>query len=395
MALYHGKNKIKNVGIKFKVEGGGTTADATITSGSQLLSGVTAYGATGKVTGTIPSQTGKTITPNDSIQTAIAAGTYAAGDVTVSAVPTETKKITENGIYTPQNGKYFSSINVSIAGENFETQSKTVSPTESQQTVTPDDGYDGLSSVTVGAVPADYVGTGVARQTATAITPTKSSQTVVSAGTYVSGAVTVDPIPSEYITTSDATAVAADIATGKTAYVNGALVTGTFTVENLDSEIAEQDEAIVAQDSIISQIQTALQGKASGNSGIDTSDATASASDIATGKTAYVNGEKITGTHACSASGQSGSATVTLRVGAGNNVKCFWYSTGALYAEDCYGSFYDEEYTYSVDIGSHFILIVVGHYDSSVSGCTTLLSEAGTSTIYAYKVITEDTLFDI
>ena len=45
-------------------------------------------------------------------------------------------------------------------------QAKSVSPSDQSQIVSPDSGYDGLSSVGVGAIPADYIGAQVLRRSA-------------------------------------------------------------------------------------------------------------------------------------------------------------------------------------------------------------------------------------
>ena len=247
--------------IRGWADGGIDISDATLESGSQMLEGVTAYGANGKITGTIPSVSGATITPNDESQTVINQGSYVTGDVIVSAVPTEATNITTNGTYTPTNGKYFSSVNVNIPEKTFETQTKSVDPSESQQTVSPDNGYDGLSSVTINAIASDYVGTAVPRENAKTIIPTKASQVAVSSGTYVNGDITVGAIPSEYITTNDADAIAEEIALNKIAYVDGKKVVGSFTIEN---EVSNQEEIISTQDEMIANIVSALEGKAAG-----------------------------------------------------------------------------------------------------------------------------------
>lgn len=67
-------------------------------------------------------------------------------------------EVQEGDTYTIPKGYHNGSGTVSgvAGGGNYSLQSKTVTPSKSQQSITPDSGYYGLSDVTVGAIPDIY-----------------------------------------------------------------------------------------------------------------------------------------------------------------------------------------------------------------------------------------------
>lgn len=129
-------------------------------------------------------------------------------------------------------------------------QTKTIIPSESSQNISPDAGYDGFSSIMVEAIPSNYVGSSVARQGLTHVTPTEDFQTIVQARTYVTDSIIVSSIPLEYIVTTDANATESDIASGKTAYVNGVKITGTLVVQNYYVGDTQPDSSIGSENDL-------------------------------------------------------------------------------------------------------------------------------------------------
>lgn len=220
-------------------------------------------------------------TSSDTLDTLAAAIEGIVNNGSISA------NVKEGETYTIPKGFHDGTGTVSgvAGGGNYDLESKTVTPTKTKQTITPDAGYYGLSDVAVEPIPDAYQD--VTSVTATAgdvltgkiyvaadgtvttgtmanngaitkaldtkvisytipagfhngegvvtitletkdVTPTKSSQTITPSEGKVLSEVVVAPIPDEYITTTDATATADKILIGETAYVAGVKVEGTM-----------------------------------------------------------------------------------------------------------------------------------------------------------------------
>ena len=108
------------------------------------------------------------------------------GSVIATATNT-TKTLNTQGKYMEGN------VIITDSTASISLQSKNATPSESAQTIAPDSGYDGLSSVSISAVPSTYVGSNI---------PRKSSSDLTASGSVVT-------VPAGYYSAQSSKAVAA------------------------------------------------------------------------------------------------------------------------------------------------------------------------------------------
>lgn len=139
------------------------TSDATAVA-SEILATKTAYANGLELTGTMPNRGAVAGTISTAAGTYTIAQGYHDGSGTVSLDPTEQAKIIAENI---KEGVEILGVTGSYTGEGVTAQTKTATPTFSQQTILPDSGYDYLSQVTVDAISVTYTDNAAGGKTVT------------------------------------------------------------------------------------------------------------------------------------------------------------------------------------------------------------------------------------
>lgn len=196
--------------------------------------------------------------------------------------------VQEGDTYTIPKGYHNGSGTVSgvSGGGNYNLQSKTVTPTKSQQNVTPDPGYYGLSDVTVASIPGNY-------QDVSAVTATAAD--VLTGKVFVdkAGKTTTGTMPNNG-------AVTETLTPGKLSYtIPKGYHSGTGKVQiTPETKSVTPNKSVQMVEPTDGKVLTSVEVAAIPEAYVDTSDGTAVAGDILNGKTAYAKGAKVTGSMA-------------------------------------------------------------------------------------------------
>lgn len=133
-------------------------------------------------------------------------------------------------------------------GGTISLQSKNIIPSETAQTITADNGYDGLSQVSVGAISSTYVGSGIARNDSSDLTASGAIVSVPagyyaeSASASVANSTVGTPTVSKG-TVSNHTIIVTPSVTNTSGYITGGTINGTG-VSVSASELASGNKAI-------------------------------------------------------------------------------------------------------------------------------------------------------